>query len=285
MIFCKNVLAHDQDPRYDLRMIPIALTIAGSDSSAGAGIQADLKTFQHFQVFGLTAITCVVSETPLIVRKVHPVPLDVVADQVELLLEAYPVGAIKTGMLFSVGHIERIAAILERYPHIPLVVDPVMIASTGAPLIEPDAIAAYREILLPKAWLITPNLPEAQTLLGGEEITDATIEDAALRLSDQFSTAVLLKGGHLFADSCPDFLCESGEIYCFDAPRLPTEASHGTGCTLSAAIAAHLAKGENLIDACAHAKDYIGQALGQSLQWNSPDESVIHMLNQGTSLQ
>lgn len=281
----KNPLAPSSRLRYSLHMIPIALTIAGSDCSAGAGIQADLKTFQHFGVFGLTAITCVVSETPRIVRKVHPVPVDVVIDQVELLLESYPIGAIKTGMLFSLEHITSIAAILSRFPHIPLVVDPVMIASTGAPLIEPDAIAAYQEILLPLSWLMTPNLPEAQTLLDGRTITSANIEQSARDLAEKYSTNVLLKGGHLFEDSCPDFLCEAGELSCFEAPRLETEASHGTGCTLSAAIAAHLAKGETMFDACEHAKRYIGDALAQSLQWSHQEQPVIHMLNQGTSLE
>lgn len=265
-------------------MIPIALTIAGSDCSAGAGIQADLKTFQHFGVFGLTAITCVVSETPLIVRHVHAVPPEIVADQVELLLSSYPIAAIKTGMLFSVEHIYHVARLLKDYAHIPLVVDPVMMASTGDPLIEPDAIAAYKEILLPKATLITPNLPEAEALLDGKKIDSNTIEDAARQLAEKFSTAVLLKGGHLFAESCPDFLCDRGKIHRFDSPRLATVASHGTGCTLSAAIAAHLAKGQALAMACASAKSYITQALDQSLHWSIPGKPAIHMLNQGTRL-
>jgi hydroxymethylpyrimidine/phosphomethylpyrimidine kinase len=160
-------------------MTPIALTIAGSDCSAGAGLQADLKTFQHFQVYGLTAVTCVVSETPLIVRHVHPIPVDVVIDQVELLLQTFPIGAIKTGMLYSAAHIERLAELLAKYPNIPLVIDPVMIASTGDPLIEENAIIAYKEKLLPLATLITPNLPEAAVLLDRKEIFTNEFHDAA----------------------------------------------------------------------------------------------------------
>lgn len=264
-------------------MTPVALTIAGSDCSAGAGLQADLKTFQHFQVFGLTAVTCVVSETPQVVRHVHAVPTPVVLDQVELLLSSYPVAAIKTGMLHSTANIEGIAKLLQQYPHIPLVVDPVMIASTGDPLIEADAIRAYQELLLPLAWLITPNLPEAQTLLDGREINANNFEQIARELAEKFSTAVLLKGGHLFADSCPDILCAQGEIFCFDSPRLATEASHGTGCTLSAAIAARLAQGDDMVDACERAKEFIGQALSQALQWTHNEQAPIHMLNQGTT--
>ena len=141
--------------------IPVALTIAGSDCSAGAGIQADLKTFQHFGVHGLTAITCVVSETANIVRAVHPVPVDVVADQISLLLESFPVRAVKTGMLFSAPHVIAVAEILGRHRDVQLVVDPVMIASTGDSLLEPDAVTAYKSLLLPLARVITPNLHEA----------------------------------------------------------------------------------------------------------------------------
>ncbi|NJM37504.1 MAG: bifunctional hydroxymethylpyrimidine kinase/phosphomethylpyrimidine kinase [Akkermansiaceae bacterium] len=264
-------------------MIPVALTIAGSDCSAGAGVQADLKTFQHFRVHGLTAVTCIVSETANVVRAVHPVPVEIVRDQITLLLESFPVAAIKTGMLFSAAHVTAVAKILGKFPEIPLVVDPVMIASTGAPLLEPDAMAAYRELLLPRARVITPNLPEAEALLG-ERIPDAgALESAARRLAGEFCTAVLLKGGHLEGADCLDLLADEGEVYRFSAARIAVAGSHGTGCTLSAAITAALSQGESLPKAVETAKIYLGETLRQSYLFQSPSGGVIHALNQGTA--
>jgi len=265
-------------------MIPVALTIAGSDCCAGAGIQADLKTFQHFQVYGLTAVTCVVSENPRIVRRVHPVPVDVLEDQIELMLSTFPVRAIKTGMLFSAEHIRAVARVLGSRRQIPLVVDPVLLASSGDPLSEPDAIAAYKESLLPLATLITPNLPEAAALLGWESIDESNLAEAAKQFAVAFSTSVLLKGGHLTTDDCPDLLCENHRIYQLESKRIATPASHGTGCTLSAAITAQLALGEKLLDACSQAKNFVKDSLQQSLQWSLPGGDVIHALNQGTTL-
>lgn len=262
--------------------IAVALTIAGSDCSAGAGIQADLKTFQHFQVHGLTAVTCVVSETANLVRAVHAVPVAMVADQISLLLESFPVAAIKTGMLFSAAHVAAVAAILREFPQIPLVVDPVMIASTGAPLLEEDAMAAYRELLLPLARVITPNLPEAEALLGERIIDEAALEPAARRLAGMFGGAVLLKGGHLDGAECVDLLVDGGEALPFRAARIAVAGSHGTGCTLSAAIAAALARGESLARAVATAKSYLGQTLRDSYTFHSPSGASLHALNQGT---
>jgi hydroxymethylpyrimidine/phosphomethylpyrimidine kinase len=262
--------------------IPVALTIAGSDCSAGAGIQADLKTFQHFHVHGLTAVTCVVSETANIVRAVHPVPVDIVSDQVSLLLESFPVAAIKTGMLFSAAHVFAVAEILRKFPQIALVVDPVMIASTGASLLEPDAIAAYRELLLPLARVITPNLPEAETLLGSKIPDESSLEPAARRLADLFGTAVLLKGGHLDGGQCLDLLVDAGEIHRFSAARIPVAGSHGTGCTLAAAITAGLGCGASLPDAVMSAKIYLGETLAQSYGFTSAGCDTVHALNQGT---
>lgn len=263
---------------------PVALTIAGSDCSGGAGIQADLKTFQHFRIHGLTAVTCVVSETANLVRTVFPVPADVVADQVSLMLDTFPVAAIKTGMLFSAGHVLAVAEILRPYPGIPLVVDPVMIASTGTSLLEEDAIAAYREALLPLATLITPNLPEAETLLGRRISSRDQLENAALELSTLFKTAVLLKGGHLDGDECIDLLAVNSATRRFSAPRIDTAASHGTGCTLSAAVTALLARGDVLTDAVGTAKMFLGDTLLRSYQLAGPDGKNIHVLNQGTTL-
>jgi hydroxymethylpyrimidine/phosphomethylpyrimidine kinase len=263
--------------------IPIALTIAGSDCSAGAGIQADLKTFQHFQVHGLTAITCVVSETANIVRAVHPIPVEIVCDQISLLLESFPIMAIKTGMLFSAAHVVGVADALKNFGEIPLVIDPVMIASTGDSLLEPEAIIAYRERLLPKARLITPNLPEAETLLGSAITNEASLASAASQLSKLFGTAVLLKGGHLDGPMCLDLLADRDEIHHFRAPRIAVNGSHGTGCTLSAAITAALALGQPLVEAVASAKNYLGMSLSRSYEFQSASGNLIHALNQGTT--
>lgn len=255
---------------------PVALTIAGSDCSAGAGLQADLKTFHHFGVHGLTAATCIVAETPNEVRSIEAVPPAILHDQIEILLESYPVAAIKTGMLFSKPHVVAVAEILTRHPAIPLVVDPVMIASTGDPLLERDAIDAYHTRLLPLADLITPNLDEAAELDGTTLSTESEIEAAAGRLADRFDTSVLLKGGHLPGSECGDYLHHEGEGQWFRSPRIDTPASHGTGCTLSAAITAGLAKGHSMGEAVEEAKAYLDKTLANAFQWEK-----IAMLNQG----
>jgi hydroxymethylpyrimidine/phosphomethylpyrimidine kinase len=261
---------------------PVALTIAGSDCSAGAGIQADLKTFQTFHVHGLTAVTCVVSETARIVRAVHPVPVEIVRDQIELLLESFPVTAAKTGMLFSADHVRMVAEVFEKRPDIALVVDPVMIATSGARLLEPDAIEAYVSQLLPLARIITPNLPEAESLLEDSIPDESALESAARLLSDHFGTAVLLKGGHLDSPDCVDLLAVNGETYRFSEARIPVAGSHGTGCTLSAAITAALAMGEALPWAVENAKNYLGETLRHSYELKCPAGGTIHALNQGT---
>ncbi len=265
-----------------MHSLPVALTIAGSDCSAGAGIQADLKTFQYFQVHGLTAVTCVVSETANIVRAVHPVPVAVVCDQISLLMASFPITAVKTGMLFSAAHVVAVAEILRNYPEVQLVIDPVMIASTGAPLLEPDAVAAYQEFLLPLARVITPNLPEAEALLGETIPDEAALESAARHLSEKFDTAILLKGGHLDGPQCLDLLVDHGVVHRFTAARIPVAGSHGTGCTLSAAIAALLARRQSLPRALEVAKAYLGETLLSSYQFLSVDGTIIHALNQGT---
>lgn len=263
---------------------PVVMTIAGSDCSAGAGIQADLKTFQYFRVHGLTAVTCVVSETANVVRAVHPVPVEIVRDQVTLMLENFPVAAVKTGMLFSADHVIAIAEILRNYPNVRLVVDPVMIASTGDALLEPDAVAAYRELLLPLACVITPNLPEAETLLGITITREAEMEPAAHTLATEYGTAVLLKGGHLDNPECVDLLVADGISHRFVAPRLNVAGSHGTGCTLSAAVAAALARGASLPAAVGAAKDYLTATLANSYGFQAPGAAApVHALNQGTT--
>jgi hydroxymethylpyrimidine/phosphomethylpyrimidine kinase len=262
------------------RLPPVALTIAGSDCSGGAGLQADLKTFQHFGVHGLSAVTCVVSETANIVRAVHPVPVDVVIDQASLLLESFPVAAVKTGMLFSAAHVLASAALLRRIRPTYLVVDPVMVASTGTPLLETDAIRAYTELLLPLASVATPNIPEAEALLERRITDESAMERAAIDLARRFGISILLKGGHLTGETSNDILVHQDSAHWFGSPRLAVEASHGTGCTLSAAITACLAHDYDLPSAVAAAKHYLCKTLTTSYCF--PSSPPIHALNQAT---
>lgn len=260
--------------------VPITLTVAGSDSSSGAGLQADLKTFQHFGCHGLTAVTCIVAETSAEVRSIHPVPPDTLRDQLDLMLTRYPVRAAKTGMLFSREHIQVTAKIFARHPDVALVVDPVMIASTGTPLIKKDAIAAYCDHLLPRASVITPNLDEAAVLAecSRDDLkTESDLEGIAAGLNDRFGCAILLKGGHLESDTCADLLFTHGNPQWYRSPRQKNAASHGTGCTLSAAITAALASGQSLPDAVASAKSFLDLALTRSLKLGS-----LVALNQAT---
>ena len=259
--------------------VPIALTIAGSDCSGGAGIQADLKSFQYFGVFGMSVVTCVVAETPREVRTIHAIPAPVVSDQLKLLLESYPIAAIKTGMLFSAEIMAGVVDALAPYPEIPLVVDPVMLASTGDALTDTESRHAYNEALLRRACLITPNLDEAE-ILGRTRISNEIEQNrAAIALHERFSTAVLLKGGHLDTPECLDLFIDGEERADFVAPRIDTPASHGTGCTLSAAITAGLALGKPMKEAIGDAKSFLTGSLNHSLCLGD-----LHALNQGTTL-
>lgn len=248
-------------------MTPVALTIAGSDCSSGAGLQADLKTFSYHGVHGLTAVTCVVSETPHTVSDIHAVPPAILQDQVKLLLKTYPVTAIKTGMLYSKSHIVAISEILEK-SQIPLIIDPVMVATSGSSLLKDDAIKAYKERLFPLAVLITPNMPEASVLLGRQITEREQMEDAARELAKNYSTSVLLKGGHLPGNQerC-DILYHEGQAHCFTAETVDIHSTHGTGCTLSAAIAALIARGHTLPDAVSAAKQWVHSTILNSLHW------------------
>ena len=260
-------------------MIPVTLSIAGSDCSAGAGIQADLKTFSTFRTHGLTALTCVVSETAHQVESVLPLPPEFVASQIRLLLSAFPVAAIKTGMLFSRAHMVATLDALAKHPA-PLVVDPVMIASTGTALIEPDAIAYYRSHFLPLATLVTPNLDEAAALLEVPAITRDGLADAARALHEQFACPVLLKGGHLRDNTATDLLVmDGGALHTFEAPFIHGVSTHGTGCTYSAAITAGLALGLALPEAVAQAKTFITRAIRETMVWTMP-AGRIEALNQ-----
>lgn len=258
---------------------PCVLTIAGSDCSSGAGIQADLKTFSRLGTHGLTAITCVVAETPHHVVSIHPVPPAILQDQIRILLDTYPIAAIKTGMLYSKAHIVAITELLENR-NIPLIIDPVMVATSGASLLHKDAIQAYFERLFPLATLVTPNMPEASVLLGYLVEFADQMEAAAQAISKKYNLSCLLKGGHLPAnEERLDVLCHGGDIHRFTAATIDINNTHGTGCTLSAAITANLALGMSLVDAVSSAKQWVHDAIKTSFYWDTPDQQKVYCLN------
>lgn len=249
--------------------IPVVLTIAGSDSGGGAGIQADLKTLTAMGVFGTSAITCLTAQNPRRVTGIEPVPPAFVIRQIEAVAEAFPLSAAKTGMLFSSEIIRAVARCVAVLPPFPLVVDPVMIATSGARLLKEDAVLALCGELFPLAAVVTPNVPEAEVLCGRRIRTLADLKNAALTISDRFGVACVAKGGHLGRNVVVDVLSDDGEITLFDSPRVKARETHGTGCTFSAALTAALAKGEPLVDAVAAAKTFVTAALQRSVRAGS----------------
>jgi hydroxymethylpyrimidine/phosphomethylpyrimidine kinase len=242
--------------------VPIALTIAGSDSSGGAGIQADLKSFAAFGVYGASVITALTAQNTLGVRGIHPVPSDFVTAQLEAVFDDLDVLAVKIGMVAQPATIEAIAAGLSRWKPKHVVLDPVMVATSGDRLLSEQAIERLRRDLFPLATLITPNLLEAAALL--EEnvaANEAAIADQGRRLLALGARAVLIKGGHGQGSESIDYLFAGDDVIAFPAPRIPTKNTHGTGCSLSSAIAANLAKGEPLEQAVRHAKTWISAAI------------------------
>jgi len=258
----------------------VVLSIAGSDCSSGAGIQADLKAFSYFGTHGLTAITCVVAETPNQVVSIHPVPPAILQDQIRILLETYQIKAIKTGMLYSKLHIVAITELLQQLS-IPIIVDPVMVASSGAHLLKDDAVGAYTSRLLPIAKLVTPNLAEASVLLNQEITQIDQLEGAAQEISSIYNISCLVKGGHLPAgNDRVDVLWHEGKAYRYSAPTVDIESTHGTGCTLSAAITANIARGLSIPDAVQTAKDWVHSAISESFSFKSNDGQSVQALNQ-----
>jgi hydroxymethylpyrimidine/phosphomethylpyrimidine kinase len=260
--------------------IPVALTIAGSDSSAGAGVQADLKTFSALGVYGLNAIACVVAEIPGKVSRIEPLKPVLVREQIEVLAKNFPIGAIKTGLLCSSKIITAVAqAIVDLAPKIPLVVDPVFVATTGDVLLPDEAIEVCEKELFPRATLVTPNLDEAARLLGAKIPNEQSMGEAAQGLAHKYRTSVLLKGGHLAGDHAVDVLFASGQLTQFTAPFVRRVATHGTGCTYSAAIAAGLASGLSLADAIGRAKKFVTAAIEQRFRWKSLSGEQLDALN------
>jgi hydroxymethylpyrimidine/phosphomethylpyrimidine kinase len=248
----------------------VALTIAGSDCSAGAGLQADLKTFGALGVYGLTAVTCVVAEVPAKVSRIDAVEARNVREQIELVLGHFPVAAIKTGLLYAPEIVETVAAVLEKSAgSIPLIVDPVMIATSGDALLQPAAVETYRKRLFPCATLVTPNMAEAAALTGRPVRNLDEMHVAGDHLAKEFGTRFLLKGGHLGGKSATDLLFGGTVVAEFSAPFVEGVSTHGTGCTYSAAIAARLALGDDLEVAIARAKDFVSRAIGGYFSWTT----------------
>ncbi|MEI8064019.1 MAG: bifunctional hydroxymethylpyrimidine kinase/phosphomethylpyrimidine kinase [Verrucomicrobiota bacterium] len=241
--------------------MPVALTIAGSDSGGGAGIQADLKTFQALGVFGTSAITAITCQNPAGVSAVQPVKPRIVAEQISQVCTAFPVRAAKTGMLYDAKIIRAVAGSVRCR----LVVDPVMVATSGVRLLKPDAIRVLQKVLFPMATVVTPNLAEAEVLLGCLIRTLPELRAAAQALADRHGVAFLVKGGHLTGDAV-DVLCASNRLYEFDAPHITGVKTHGTGCVFSAALTAHLALGYGLVEAVGRAKTLVTHAIRDAVK-------------------
>ena len=241
---------------------PRILSIAGSDSGGGAGIQADLKTFAALGCYGMTAITALTAQNTLGVRAIHGVPPDMLKSQIDAVMEDLGADAVKIGMLHSVQIVQTVAEAIDRHALQNVVLDPVMVATSGAVLIENPAISALVSELFKRAVLVTPNLDEAALLVGQTLASEQDMEQAAQELLHKGARAVLLKGGHLAGDVVSDLLLTpNSKPHWMRAPRIHTGNTHGTGCTLSSAIAAHLALGSSLLDAVEAARAYVRAAL------------------------
>lgn len=240
----------------------IALTVAGSDSGGGAGIQADLKTFSALGVYGASVITAVTAQNTHRVSQVHTLPAEMIQAQIDTVLEDLEVGAVKIGMLSSAAVVEAVAQSLKGFPG-SVVLDPVMVAKSGDTLLQRDAIDALRQLLLPRADLVTPNMPEAAILADSGMAGDSEqMLDQADALRKLGARSVLVKGGHGSTDRCTDWLVgEDGDRTRFDSPRVRTRNTHGTGCTFSSAIAAYLARGRPLREAVGQAHGYLAGAI------------------------
>lgn len=264
------------------RTIPVALTIAGSDCSAGAGLQADLKTFSALGVYGLTAVTCVVAEVPGKVSRIQAIDAENLREQVELLFANFPVAAVKTGLLFSPEVVALVADIFEERAaqKIPLVIDPVMVATSGDPLLQTAAVEIYRARLFPLATLVTPNMAEAAALTGRPVRNLEEMRAAGEKLQAEFGARFLVKGGHLTGERAVDLLFDGASIEEFSAPFIEGVSTHGTGCTYSAAIVAGLARGMPLTEAIAHAKEFVSRAISGHFAWTT-SLGEVRALNHG----
>ena len=257
--------------------VPKALTIAGSDSGGGAGIQADLKTFSAFRVFGTSVLTAITAQNSVGVHGVHELPPAFVRAQLDAVLSDIGADAVKIGMLSSAPIIDAVAEGLAAHPHGPVVLDPVMIATSGDPLLRPEARAALIARLLPVAVVVTPNLHEAGALADMTVTSEKDMEEAARRIFDLVPRPVLVKGGHL-KESATDILWDGHSFTRFPGPHLASTSTHGTGCTLSSAIAAGLANGRPLTDAIREAKAYVTAAIREGFQAGRGSGALRHFV-------
>ncbi|MGE0450663.1 MAG: bifunctional hydroxymethylpyrimidine kinase/phosphomethylpyrimidine kinase [Vicinamibacterales bacterium] len=256
--------------------LPVVLTIAGSDSGAGAGIQADLKTFAAMGVYGTSAITAITAQNTVGVSAAQVLPSDLVVAQIEAVASDFTIAATKTGMLGSAAVVEAVAAAIADLELPLVVVDPVMQAKGGDRLLDTDAVAALRQTLLPHALVVTPNIPEAEALTG---ITIRNLDDAkraAERLRGHRGPAVVVKGGHAEGPEVVDLLFDGERFYEFRVPRIDSRNTHGTGCTFASAIAASLAHGRSLPDSTARAQAYVSDAIRCGLALGSGHGPLDH---------
>lgn len=252
--------------------IPVALTIAGSDSGGGAGIQADLKTFASLGVHGTSAITCVTAQNPKGVLGIQPVKADIVTKQLEAIFAEFQPRAAKTGMLFSTEIIRAVTEFFRTHRRVPLIVDPVMIATSGVRLLKPSAIQAMEKELLPLASLVTPNLAEAEVLVGKKISTSKEMQSAAREILQRHGCAALVKGGHLRSGTqAIDIFYDGKTEMILRSDFVKGISTHGTGCTFSAAIAARIARGDDLRNAVRRAKNFITRAIRQSVRVSRHD--------------
>ena len=242
------------------------LTIAGSDPSGGAGIQADLKTFSSLRVYGMAIISALTAQNTLGVSAVAEISPEFVAQQLDAVFTDLAPDAVKTGMLLTAAVIDTVANKMKQYGVVNLVVDPVMVSTSGAPLLQSDAINTLRNVLLPLAGLVTPNVNEASTLTSKAVVNVEDMEEAALRIHAMGPRHVLIKGGHLAGNDATDVLFDGKEFTHFQSPRLVTRDTHGTGCVLSAAITAYVAEGEAVRDAIRLGKEFVTAAIKNGLR-------------------
>ncbi|CAI8013114.1 Hydroxymethylpyrimidine/phosphomethylpyrimidine kinase [Geodia barretti] len=251
------------------------MTVAGSDSGGGAGVQADLKTFAALGVYGASALTAITAQNTVAVTAVHELPIDLIAAQIEAVVSDIGVDAVKTGMLSSSEIVEVVARELDRHGIKNLVVDPVMIAKSGDPLLRQEAVDSVRTLLVPLACIVTPNVPEAETLTGMKVETDEDMREAARRIIGMGARAVVVKGGHREGPAT-DLFYDGTEFVEFTSDRFDTVNTHGTGCTFASATAAGLAQGKSVVEAVAQAKEYVTEAIRNSYPLGQGHGPVHH---------
>lgn len=254
--------------------VPVVLSIASSDSGAGSGIQADLKTFSVLNVFGTCAITAVTAQSPAELRHIHPVPGPVVKEQIRAVSDAFPISAAKTGMLPTREQVEVVCEADEAYGIPVLVVDPRMISSSGARLMDPDALDALKSCLLPVARVVTPNVHEAEILAGFPIGTVDDLRKAAIRISETYHLACVATGGGLGNGEVVDILCDEGEVHEFRHPRVEIAQTHGVGCAFSAALTAYIAKGMLMTDAVEQSRQLVTTAMKHA--WHVGQHVPLH---------